>query len=247
VLERLKTAFDVRHLTRLGVTTAGSPRSPDPLRDVCGDVPHPVGACHGGKEVVNAVWRPGASARKPLAAQQPTWPQGRPRTQAAKPAARKQKRLAQPGAAVCTPRPQWVQPHCKPSERTQWWRSTRGLPWLRTRREMMAQVSALCDRRCRRQTALDTLTQRRRRRDRFTPLGESLTKLFAPTVEQARVLLDDTGLPSTSQAVERATRRSRKRHKSISSVRTQEQSKARLARDRWREAHGAGRDQTLRA
>ena len=247
MLERLKTAFDVRHLTLLGVTTDGSHRYPDPLRDVFGDVPHQVCECHVVKEVVKAVLRAVASARKPLAAKQPTLPQGRPRTKAAKPAARKKKRLEQPGAEVFTHRHRLVQPHCKPSQRTQWWRITRGLPLLRKLREMMEQVSALFDRRCRMQTALDTLTKLRRCLDRFTHLGESLKKLFAPTVEKARVFLDDQWLPSTSHAVERGNRRSRKRQKSIYSVRTQEQIKARIALDMWREAQGEGRDQTLRA
>jgi len=124
---------------------------------------------------------------------------------------------------------------------------TRGLPVVRPLREMMAQVAAWFDRRGRRQTARDTLTQRRRRLDRFTHLGESLTKLCAPTVEPALVFLDDQWLPSTSHAVERGTRRYRKRHKSLASVRTPEQMQARMALERWREAQGAGRDQTLRA
>ena len=42
-------------------------------------------------------------------------------------------------------------------------------------------------------------------------------------------------------------RRYRKMQKSIDSVRTQEQIKARIALDMWREAQGEGRDQTLHA
>jgi len=104
---------------------------------------------------------------------------------------------------------------------------------------------ALCDRRCRTQTALDTLATLRRRLLRFTPLGETLKKLFAPTLEKALTFLDDTLLPSTSHAVERGNRRYRKRQKQVYRVRTQAQVSARLALDMWREAQGAGRHQTL--
>ena len=103
------------------------------------------------------------------------------------------------------------------------------------------------DRRGRMQTALDKLTKLRRRLNRFNHLGESLKKRFSPTLEKALVFLDDKLLPSTSHAVERGNRRYRKRQKSLYSVRTQEQSSARIALDMWREAQGEGRDQMLRA
>ena len=109
----------------------------------------------------------------------------------------------------------------------------------------MAQGYAVWDRRCRPQTALATLTTLRRRRQRFRPLGETRKKLCSPTLEKARTFLDDKRLPATSQAVERGNRRYRQRQKSVYRVRTQAQSRARLALDRWREAHAAGRPQTL--
>lgn len=111
----------------------------------------------------------------------------------------------------------------------------------------MEPVYTLFDRRCRTQTALDKLAKLRRRLQRFTQLGETLKKLFSPTLDKALTFLDDKLLPSTSTAVERGNRRYRKRQKSIYSVRTQEQIKARIALDMWREAHGEGRDQTLHA
>lgn len=246
-LERLKTAFAARDLTLRGVTTDGSPLYPDPLRAVFGAVPHQVCEFHVVKEVVKAVLRAVASARKHLAAKQPPLPKGRPRTKAAKQAARKKKRLVQQGAEVFTHRHLLVKHHLKPSERKQLWRITRGLPLLRKLREIMEQVYALFDRRCRMQTALDKLTKLRRRLARFKQLGESLKKLFSPTLEKALVFLDDKLLPSTSNAVERGNRRYRKMQKSIYSVRTQEQIKARIALDMWREAQGQGREQTLRA
>src|SRR5205085_10957878 len=97
------------------------------------------------------------------------------------------------------------------------------------------------------QTALDKLTKLRRRLNRFNHLGESLKKLFSPTLEKALVFLDDTLLPSTSHAVERGNRRYRTMQKSLYSVRTQAHIKARIALDMWREAQGEGRDQTVRA
>ncbi len=96
------------------------------------------------------------------------------------------------------------------------------------------------------QTALDNLTKLRLRLNRCKHLGESLTKLLSPTREKALVSLDDKWLPSTSHAVELGNRGYRKRQKSLYSVRTQEQIKARIALDLWREAQGEGCDQTLR-
>ena len=109
----------------------------------------------------------------------------------------------------------------------------------------MDQVYALFDRRCRTQTALDKLATLRRRVQRFKALGDTLKKLFAPTLEKALTFLDDKLLPSTSKAVERGNRRYRKMQKSVYRVRTQAQSRARLALDMWREGHAEGRQQTL--
>ena len=75
---------------------------------------------------------------------------------------------------------------------------------------------------------------------RFTPLGETLKKLFSPTLEKALTFLDDKLLPSTSNAVERGNRRYRKMQKQVYRVRTQAQVSARLALDMWREPKGQG-------
>ena len=111
----------------------------------------------------------------------------------------------------------------------------------------MDQGYALCDRRCRTQTALATLATLRRRLQRFPQLGETLKKLFSPTLDKALTFLDDKRLPSTSHAVERGNRRYRKRQKQVYQVRTQGQISARLALDMWREAQAEGRQQTLTA
>ena len=103
------------------------------------------------------------------------------------------------------------------------------------------------DRRCRSQPALAKLATLRRRGQRFKALGDTRKQLFAPTLEKAPTFLDDTLLPSTANAVERGNRRYRPMQQRVYRVRTQAQSRTRLALDRWREAHAAGRQQTLAA
>ena len=111
----------------------------------------------------------------------------------------------------------------------------------------MDQVSAWFDRRCRTPTALAKLAALRRCVQRFKALGDTRKKLFSPSLEKALTFLDDTLLPSTSNAVERGNRRYRKMQKSVYRVRTQAQIQARLALDMWREAQAEGRQQTLTA
>ena len=208
-------------------------------------MPHQVCEFHVVKEVIKAVLSAVASARKTLAATPPTVPKGRRRTKAAKQAARQKQRLAQKGAELFTHRDLFVKHHLSHSARKTLWRITRGLPQRRKVRDIMEQVSTLFDRRCRTQTALDTLTKLRRRLNRFQQLGETLKQLFSPPLEKALTFLDDKRLPSTSHAVERGNRRYRKRHKHVYRVRTHEQISARLALDMGREAQAEGRQQTL--
>jgi hypothetical protein len=244
-LRRLHTALSTRNLTLVGVTTDGSALYPVPLAEVFGDVPHQICTFHIVAEVNKAILGAVASARKGLAAQQPKLRKGRPSTPAAKQAARTKKRLAAQGAALFTQRHLFVQRHLTKTERKLLWRSTRGLPQLHALRAIMEQVYALFDRRCRTQTALDKLAKLRRRVQRFPALSHTLKKLFAPTLDKALTFLDDKLLPSTSNAVERGNRRYRKMQKHVYRVRTQVHIRARLALDRWREAHAEGRQQTL--
>src|SRR5437899_8430970 len=220
-LGRLHTALVARSLTLCGVTTDGSALYPAPLREVFGKVPHQICQFHIVAEVVKAVLGAVASARKGLAATQPKLPRGRPRTQAAKAAARTKKRLAAQGAALFTHRYLFVQRHLNKTERKTLWRISRGLPQLQKLRAIMEQVYALFDRRCRTQTALDKLDKLRRRLLRFPQVGETLKKLFSPTLEKALTFLDDKLLPATSNGVARGHRRSRKVHKSRSRGRPQ--------------------------
>jgi hypothetical protein len=244
-LRRLHTALSARDLTLVGVTTDGSALSPAPLREVFGTVRHHICQFPIVAEVVKAVVGAVASARKNLAATQPKLPKGRPSTPAAKAAARTKKRLAAQGAALFTHRYLFVQRHLNKTERKTLWRVSRGLPQLGALRAVMDQVYALFDRRCRTQTALDKLAKLRRRLQRFPQVGETLKKLFSPTLDKALTFLDEKLLPSTSHAVERGNRRYRKRPKSVYRVRTREQIRARLALDMWREAQAEGRQQTL--
>jgi hypothetical protein len=244
-LGRLKTALVARGLTLCGVTTDGSALYPEPLREVFGKVPHQICQFHIVAEVVKAVVGAVASARKALAAKQPKLCKGRPSTPAAKQAARTKKRLAAQRAALFASRYLFVQRHLNKTERKPLWRVSRGVPQLQALRAIMEQVYALFDRRCRTQTALAKLAKLRRRVQRFTSLGDTLKKLFAPTLDKALTFLDDKLLPSTSNAVERGNRRYRKMQNQVYRVRTQMQISARLALDMWREAQAEGRQQTL--
>src|SRR5499425_1439760 len=214
-LGRLKTALVARDLTLLGITTDGSSLYPTPLAEVCRGVPHQVCQFHVVKDIVKAVVKAVSSERKRLAAQQPQLPRGRPRTQAAKQAARTQKRLAAQRAALFASRYLFVQRHLNKTARKPLWRVSRGLPQLHGLRAVMDQVYAVCDRRCRTQTALDKLATLRRRVQRFPSLRDALKKLFAPTLEKALTFLDETLLPATSNAVERGNRRYRKMQKQV--------------------------------
>jgi hypothetical protein len=242
---RFTMALAARDVTRGGITTEGSALSPEPWAELVRGGPPHIWTLHVLAEVGTVVWRAGASARKRLAAQQPQWPQGRPRTQAAQAAARTKKRVATRRAALCTHRDLGVQRHLSTTARKSWWRLTRGLPQVRTLRALMDQVSALFARRCRPQAALDQWAKVRRRLVRFPQGGETLTQRLSPTWEKALTVLDDQLLPATSHAVERGNRRDRKRQKQVYRVRTYAQSSARLALDMWREAQGEGRQHTL--
>jgi hypothetical protein len=244
-LRRLHTALAARDLTLRGMTTDGSPLYPTPLAEVFSRVPHQLCQFHVVQDIVKAVVKAVSSERKRLAAQQPKLPRGRPSTKAAKQTARTKKRRAAQGAALFASRYLFVKRHLNKTERKTLWRVSRGLPQLQAMRAIMEQVYALFDRRCRTQTALDKLATLRRRVQRFKVLGDTLKKLFSPTLEKALTFLDDKLLPSTSNAVERGNRRYRKMQKSVYRVRTQAQIRARLALDMWREAQAEGRQQTL--
>jgi hypothetical protein len=167
-LGRLTTALTARALTLVGITTDGAALSPEPLAEVFGGVRHQMWEFHIVADVVTVVWGAGASERKSLAAKQPKWPKGRPRTQAAKAAARQNKRLEQKRVDLSTHRHLFGLHPLSQSERKRCGRITRGCAQLRTLRALMEQVYALFARRCRTQTALGKLATLRRRLLRFT-------------------------------------------------------------------------------
>ena len=248
-LGRLKSVLQARDLTLRGITTDGSPLYPEPLAELFNGVPHQICQFHVIKELTQGVLQAVAKARERLAQSKPKLKRGRPssKDKAARRAARKSKTIQEKISDLFQDRFLFVKRRLKPSERKRLFFITRGLPQLRKLHELMEQVYALFDRRCRTQTALDKLTKLRRRLHRFKQLGETLKKLYSPTLEKALTFLDDKLLPSTSNAVERGNRRYRKMQKSIYSVRTHDQIKARIALDMWREAQGEGREQTLQA
>lgn len=244
-LRRFQAVLVQRGLTVKGVTTDGSSLYPEPLRAVFGAVPHQICEFHVIKELTQAILRAVAKVRKQLAARKPALKRGRPSTVEAKQAARHGKRLQQKIADLFEHRYLFVQHDLTRSQRQTLRRITRGLPHLRTLRDIMEEVYRLFDRRCRSDTALAKLARLRRRVRRFTAVGKGLSKLQSPNLEKALTFLDDKLLPSTSNAVERGNRRHRKMQKTIYRVRTQEQISNRIALDLLRDSQNEGRTGTL--
>ena len=138
----------------------------------------------------------------------------------------------------------FVQHRLTAAERNTLQRITRGQPQLRILRRIVEEVYSLFDRRCRTDTARAKLAKLRGRVGRFQAVGQSLKKLFSPTLEKALTFLDDSLLPATSNAVERGNRRHRKMQKTVYRVRTGQHIRQRIAMDMLRDAHGQGRWQT---
>ena len=248
-LGRLKTALDDRPLALKGITTAGSPLYPEPIRKVFGDVPHQLCTFHVMKDLTKGILRAVAKERERWGQTKPKVKRGRPSSQdkEARRWARKSKNIRQKISALFQDRFLFVTRRLQPSERKRLLHSTRGLPHLRKRRESMDSVYAVFDRRCRTQTALRKLKKRRHGVKRFTWIGDTLQKVFAPNLEKALIFLDDKLLPATSNAVERGNRRHRKRQKSVYRVRTQSCFEGRIALDMIRESRAEGREQTTQA
>jgi hypothetical protein len=248
-LGRLKSALADRGLALRGITTDGSPLYPEPIRTVFGEVAHQICTFHVLKELTQGVLRAVATERERLAKSKPKLPRGRPsaKEKVARRLARKSKRIHEKMRALFQGRFLFVKRHLKPSERKQLWHITRGLPQLRKLREIMEHIYALFDRRCRTHTALDQLKKLRQWVRRFTWIGDTLKKVFSPTLDKALTFLDDKLLPATSNAVERGNRRYRKMQKSVYRVRSQGRLEGRIALDMIRESRAANRDRTTHA
>lgn len=246
-LRRFRMALQVRGLKLQGVTTDGSPLYPEPLHEVFRGVPHQVCEFHVIKELTKAILGAVAQERKRLAARKPAGKRGRPTTAAARRVARARKRLQQKVADLFEHRHLFVQHDLTSADRRTLRTITRGLPQLRTLRELMEEVYRLFDRRCRTDTALAKLARLRQRVRRFKTIGRILKKLQSPNLEKELTFLDDKLLPSTSNAVERGNRRHRKMQKTVYRVRKRNQIHNRIALDMLRDMQKDGRATTLTA
>jgi hypothetical protein len=244
-MRRFKGELDLRGLTTKGITTDGSPLYPEPLGQIFTGVAHQLCEFHILAELTKAVLRAVTKVRKQLKAGVPKLPKGRPATAQAKRAVRTKKRLEQKVADLFEHRHLFVQHTLTSCEYRTLLRISRGLPQLLTLRQIMDEVYRLFDRRCRTVTALAKLARLRNRVRRFKRVGKTLQKLFSPNLQKALTFLDDSLLPSTSNAVERGNRRHRKMQKTVYSVRTQNQLSRRIALDMIREERTQSRLQTI--
>jgi transposase-like protein len=242
---QFKTQLDARGLKVLGITTDGSPLYPVVIREVFPGARHQVCRFHVLQELTRAVLHSVAKVRRELKGRQPALPRGRA-SKAQRAQARKAKRIQQRIADLFDHRHLFVQHHLTQAQRKTLQRITRGLPHLRTLRQIMDEVYRLFDRRCRSETALSKLARLRSRVRRFKRVGRTLSKLFSPNLEKALTFLDDRLLPGTSNAVERSNRRFRKAQRSVYSVRTAEHISQRIALDMERDQRAPSRSATIR-
>ena len=258
VLEKSPTKEDIRRFllefaARLathgcqvqGITTDGSSLYPQALAKVFPGVPHQVCEFHVLKEITRAILHTLARMRKQWQTEIPKQPRGRPSRSRAKEAQRA-RRMQQRSTNLFANRHLFVRHHLRPTEKETLRQATRGLPQLRTLREIMDEVYRLFDRRCRTETALGRLDQLQRRVRRFQRLGKALAPLFTPNLEKALTFLDDKLLPATSNAVERSNRRYRKAQRSIYSVRTAPHIRQRIALDMERSERTRAREQATK-
>ncbi len=241
--QRFQGALQARGLTLRGITTDGSPLYPAAVVQVFGAVSHQVCEFHILAELTKAVLHAVAKARRELKATLPKRGRGRPPRTRRKQAASK-KRIERKITDLFNHRHLFVQHHLTPAEHKIVQRITRGLPTLRTVRQILDQAYRLFDRRCRTETALAKLAQLRQRVARFPPLRQALHKLFSPNLEKALTFLNDSLLPATSNAVERGNRRHRKMQKTVYRVRTPQTIRCRIALDMQRDLQAPARHQT---
>jgi hypothetical protein len=239
-----RDVLQARELVLQGITTDGSSLYPKPILEIFPEVRHQLCEFHVIAEITKAVLGAASKIRKQLAARKTPLGRGRPCTREAKLAARRNERLQQKIGDLFEHRYLFVMHHLTSAQRRTLQQITRGLPELRTLREIMDEVYRLFDRRCRTDTALAKLAKLRKRVRRFRKIGKALGKLFSPNLEKALTFLDDSLLPSTSNAVERGNRRHRRMQKRIYRVRTREHIHGRIALDMLRDARFADRFDT---
>ena len=242
---RFKRMLDTRDLTVKGITTDGSPLYPEPIAEVFGDVEHQSCQFHVIKEINKAVLKAVTQVRRETKQKKLKRRRGRPRGKQAKRMARKNKRLQEKNADLFEHRYLFVKHTLNEKEKKKLQRITRGFRQLRALRLIVDEVYRLFDRRCRMDTALEKLATLRRHIGHFTTLRETLKKLWSPNLEKALTFLDDSLLPATSNAVERANRRHRKMQKSIYRVRTKDHISQRIAMDMQRDLYMADQKVTI--
>ena len=242
---RFKQILDARGLTVKGITTDGSPLYPEPIETVFGNIQHQICQFHVIKEIIKAILKAVTQVRRKLKGQKLKYGRGRPSGKKAKRIARKNKSLQNKIADLFEHRYLFVKHTLTAREKKILQRITRGLPQLRVLRTITHEVYRLFDRRCCMDTALEKLDQLRHRIKRFLSLSETLKKLFSPNLEKSLTFLDDSLLPATSNAVERANRRHRKMQKSIYRVRTRDHISQRIATDMLRDSYACGRTETV--
>lgn len=243
-LGRFQQVLDSHEKTLLGITTDGSALYPVPIAGIFGAVEHQICEFHTIAELTKAVLKAVCKVRTTLKASLPQLPRGRPSRALRRQALRK-KRLHKQVANLFDHRHLVVKHHLTTSEKHRLTRISRGQPQLRTLRYIMDEVYRLFDRRCRMETALNKLARLRQRVRRFRKVGKTLEKLFSPNLEKALTYLDDSLLPSTSNAVERGNRRHRKMQKSVYRVRTQANIRTRIALDMQRDSQAQNREITV--
>ena len=234
---RFKQMLDARGLTLKGITTDGSPLYPEPIAEVFGEIEHQSCQFHIIKEINKDILKAAAGVRRQLKRKKIKRQRGRPSGKEAKRIARKNKRIQERIAELFEYRHLFVKHTLSHKEKKILQRITRGLDQLHALRSIMDEVYRLFDRRCRMDTALEKLAQLRRRIERFTKLKDTLRKLSSPNLEKALTFLDDSLLPATSNAVERANRRHRKMQKSVYRVRTRDHISQRIAVDMQRDIY----------
>lgn len=244
--QRFAARLAERQLKVRAITTDGKNWYPPAITAAFGAIPHQVCQFHVVAELTRSVLAAAFQARKTLAARKPKRPAGRPAPHEI-PQVRAAQRLQAKITDLHTHRYLFVQHHLTPAQGRTLQSITRGLPHLRTLRQLMHDVYGLFDRRCGTATALAKLARLRQRAKRFTWLGQTLHSLFSATLEKALTFLDDPQLPSTSNAVERSNRRHRKMQKSVYRVRSHPHLVGRIALDLFREAHAPDRNKIVQS
>ena len=242
---RFRKELEQRGLELLGVTSDGSPLYPEPLALIFPGVEHQVCEFHVLKEINKQILKAVTAVRREIKKKLPKLKRGRPSSQTDRKASRRKKKLQDKISNLFEHRHLFVKHLLTPREKKIFLSITQGLYHLRNLRSIMDEVYRLFDRRCRTETALEKLAKLRCRIRRFKTLGQTLKKLFTPNIEKALTFLDDSQLPSTSNAVERGYRRHRKMQKSVYRVRTQDHISQRIAIDMQREEQAQGRLQTI--